>query len=49
MKDWDPEPMIREWAADTAKGKEMAYAEGFKVVTLISDEDYAKMEEEGKL
>jgi LmbE family N-acetylglucosaminyl deacetylase len=42
MKDWDPEPMIREWAAAAAKGKEMAYAEGFKVVTLISDEDFAK-------
>jgi LmbE family N-acetylglucosaminyl deacetylase len=42
MKDWDPEPMIREWAAETAKGKEMQYAEGFRVVTLISDEDFAK-------
>jgi LmbE family N-acetylglucosaminyl deacetylase len=49
MKDWDPEPMVKEWAADTAKGKEMAYAEGFKVVTLISDEDYVKMEEEGEV
>jgi LmbE family N-acetylglucosaminyl deacetylase len=49
MKDWDPEPMIKEWAAGSAKGKEMAYAEGYKVVTLISDEDYAKMKEEGKV
>lgn len=49
MKDWDPEPMVKEWAADTAKGKEMAYAEGYKVVTLVSDEDYAKMKEEGKV
>jgi LmbE family N-acetylglucosaminyl deacetylase len=45
MKDWDPEAMIREWAADTAKGKEMAYAEGFRVVTLINDDDFAKMQE----
>jgi LmbE family N-acetylglucosaminyl deacetylase len=43
MKDWDPEPRVREWAAQTAKGKEMAYAEAFRVVTLISDEDYEKM------
>jgi len=45
MRDWDPEPMIKEWAAETAKGKEMGYAEGFRVVTLINDEDYAKMQE----
>src|SRR5512136_1639274 len=23
LKEWDPEPMIKEWATDTAKGKEM--------------------------
>ncbi len=42
MKDWDPEKMIRQWAADYAKGKEMAYAEAFRVITLVSDEDWAK-------
>ncbi len=42
MKDWDPEPMIKEWAAAAAKGKEMAYAEGYRVVTLVSDEDFNK-------
>lgn len=42
MKDWDPEPRIKEWAAERAKGKEMAYAEAFKVVTLVSDEDWEK-------
>lgn len=42
MKDWDPEPMIREWAAESAKGKEMEYAEGFRVVTLESDADWEK-------
>lgn len=42
MKGWDPEPMIREWAAERAKGKEMQFAEGFKVVTLESDEDWDK-------
>ncbi len=44
MGDWDPEPMLREGAAETAKGKEMAYAEKFKVITLVSDEDFAKAE-----
>jgi LmbE family N-acetylglucosaminyl deacetylase len=42
MKDWDPEPMIKKWAADTAKGKEMQYAEGFKVVTLVDDDNWVK-------
>ena len=42
MRDWDPEPMIREWSAATAKGLEMQYAECFRVFTMISDEDYAK-------
>jgi len=40
---WDPEPMIREWSAAAGKGKEMAYAETFKVITLINDEEYAKV------
>ncbi|MCK4975615.1 MAG: PIG-L family deacetylase [Anaerolineales bacterium] len=42
MKDWDPEPRIKEWAAERAKGKEMTYAEAFRVVTLVSDEDWEK-------
>ncbi len=42
MGDWDPEPRIREWAASRAKGHEMQYAEIFRVVTLESDEDWAK-------
>jgi LmbE family N-acetylglucosaminyl deacetylase len=42
MKDWDPEPMLREWAAEAGKGKEMQYAEAFRVVTLLSDEDFEK-------
>lgn len=40
MKDWDPEPRIKEWAAERAKGKEMSFAEAFRVVTLVSDEDW---------
>lgn len=42
MGEWDPEPMVREWAALTAKGKEMEYAEAYRVITLVSDEDFAK-------
>lgn len=42
MKEWDPEPHIKEWAEERAQGKEMAYAEGFRVVTLVDDEDWAK-------
>lgn len=45
MKDFDPEPMIREWSAAAAKGKEMAYAEAFRVVSLVSDDDWAKLVE----
>ncbi|MCB2179781.1 PIG-L family deacetylase [bacterium] len=41
MKGWDPEPMLRQSAAEAAKGKEMDYAESYKVVTLVSDEDWA--------
>lgn len=42
MGDWDPSQQIRQWAADYAKGKEMAFAEGYRVVTLVSDEDWEK-------
>lgn len=45
MKDWDPEPRIKEWAAERGKGKEMAYAESFRVITLIDDETWGKMQE----
>jgi hypothetical protein len=37
--------MLREWAAEIGKGKEMPYAEAFRVVTLVSDEDFTKMQE----
>lgn len=42
MRDWDPEKMVREWAAESAKGKEMTYAEGYRVVTLVDDETWEK-------
>jgi len=40
MGDWDPEPRIKEWAAERGKGKEMQYAESFRVITLVNDEDW---------
>ncbi len=33
MGDWDPTERVREWAAETAKGKEMDYAEAYRVIT----------------
>lgn len=42
MGDWDPEPRLKEWAAESAKGKEMVYAESFRVITLVDDEEWEK-------
>jgi len=47
MKDWDPADSIKRWASERAKGKEMAFAEAFKVVTLVSDEDWEKRKSAG--
>lgn len=44
MGEWDPEPMLREWSRAAAKGKEMEYAESFRVITLESDENWAKLD-----
>jgi len=38
----DPTEMMRQWAAEVAKGKEMTYAESFRVISLVTDEDWAK-------
>jgi len=42
MGDWDPSEEVRQWAANTAKGKEMGYAESYRVVTLVNDKDWEK-------
>jgi len=47
MKDWDPEERIKEWAAEHAKGKEMKYAESYRVITLVDDEEWAKLNDHG--
>jgi LmbE family N-acetylglucosaminyl deacetylase len=39
---WDPEPRVREWSKAAGAGKEMDYAEVFRVVTLEDDETWAK-------
>jgi LmbE family N-acetylglucosaminyl deacetylase len=43
MRDWDPEPMVKQWAAERAAGKEMNYAESFRVITLEEDEAWEKL------
>lgn len=48
MGEWDPEPRIKEWAAESAKGKEMGFAESFRVVTLVDDESWKKMVDNGQ-
>jgi LmbE family N-acetylglucosaminyl deacetylase len=45
MKDWDPEPRVREWASIRAKGKEMGYAEAFRVITLVDDKAWEKIQQ----
>jgi len=47
MGDWDPEEQIKQWAAETAKGKEMNYAESYRVVTLVDDAGWQKLVESG--
>jgi len=42
MNGWDPEEQLKTWAAENADGKGMQYAETFRVVTLVSDEDWEK-------
>ena len=38
LGDWDPEKMIREWAAEEGQGPGLEYAEGYKVM-ILSQED----------
>ncbi len=42
VKDIGSGEMIRQWAAEAARGKEMAYAESYRVVTLVDDETWEK-------
>ena len=38
LGDWDPEKMIREWAQEEGKEKELAYAESYKVMILEQEQ-----------
>jgi LmbE family N-acetylglucosaminyl deacetylase len=48
MRDWDPEPMIKQWASEAGRGKEMEFAETYRVVTLVDDEAWKKLVENGQ-
>jgi hypothetical protein len=37
----DPEKMMREWAAEEGREKGLAFAEAFKVMVLVKDEEPA--------
>ena len=39
LGDWDPEKMIREWAAATGKEHDLAFAEAYRRIVLIEEED----------
>jgi LmbE family N-acetylglucosaminyl deacetylase len=39
LGDWDPEKMIREWAAEEGKDHGLEYAEAYKVMILSEEED----------
>ncbi|HRW07285.1 MAG TPA: PIG-L family deacetylase [Caldilineaceae bacterium] len=45
LNEWDPTEMVKNWSAQAAKGLEMSHAETFRVVTLESDENWAKLQE----
>jgi LmbE family N-acetylglucosaminyl deacetylase len=38
MGDWDPTDMIKEWNAEVGKEKGLAYAESFRLITLVRPE-----------
>jgi LmbE family N-acetylglucosaminyl deacetylase len=40
LGDWDPEKMIREWAAEEGKDHGLAFAEAYKVMIMEEEEDH---------
>ncbi len=42
LEDFDAEKAVRKWATELGVGKEMDYAESFRVITLESDEAWQK-------
>jgi LmbE family N-acetylglucosaminyl deacetylase len=43
MKNWEYDKYLKEWAAKIAAGKEMEFAEAFRVITLVGDEEWEKL------
>ena len=43
---FDAGKLLREWSSAAAKGKEMQYAEAYRVITLENDEFWAKYKKE---
>ncbi len=37
LREWDPEKMVREWAAEEGKEHGLEYAEAFKVMILVEE------------
>lgn len=49
LGDWeDLEDRVKEWTGHTAKGKEMAHAEAYRVITLENDESWEKIQRANK-
>jgi LmbE family N-acetylglucosaminyl deacetylase len=46
LVDWDPAPMLREWAGKVAEDQPFEFGEAWKVVALVSDEDWEKLKGE---
>ncbi|MGA2504329.1 MAG: PIG-L deacetylase family protein [Anaerolineales bacterium] len=42
LGDWDPEKMVREWAAEDGKDHGLEYAEAYKVMVLDQDDEVDK-------
>ncbi len=38
LGDWNPTSMIRDWATETGRERNMAFAEAFRVMVLVEDE-----------
>lgn len=39
LGDWNPEKMIREWAGEEGKEHDLEYAEAYKVMIMVEEED----------
>ncbi len=44
--DWDPTEWITAWAAEAGKEKGLAYAESFRVITLVQPQELEEKEEQ---